>query len=85
MLGKTANLVFSYRYIHTSKNYYECTEMEGPLTELDCDVPLQLVFKTHRLYARDGLHHRRFSVGYMTDGANVDGGLSRDHLRRERR
>lgn len=55
----------------------------SPLTELNCNVALQLVFKAHRLHAGDGFHHRRFAVRHMTDGANVDGRLPRDHLRGE--
>lgn len=55
------------------------------LTKLDCDIALQFIFKAHSLHAGDGFDHRRFTVGYMTDCANVDCCLARDYLGRKRR
>jgi hypothetical protein len=46
------------------------------LTQFDCDIPFQFVLETNRLNAGDGLDDRGFTVGYVSDGANVDGGLA---------
>lgn len=54
------------------------------VTELDGDVPLQLVLETDGLHAGDGLDDCRLSVGDVANGANVDGSLARDDLGRQR-
>ncbi|OSS54826.1 hypothetical protein B5807_01369 [Epicoccum nigrum] len=54
------------------------------VAELDGDVALELVLEADRLHARDGLDHGRLAVGDVADGADVDGGLARDDLGRQR-
>lgn len=46
------------------------------LTQFDGNVPFQFVLETNSMHSRNGLNDRRFSMGYMTDGANVNCGLS---------
>ena len=48
------------------------------VTQLDGNIPLQLVLEADRLHARDGLDDRRLAVRYVADGANVDGRLATD-------
>ena len=53
------------------------------VTELDGDVPDQLVLEPDRLNTRDGLDDSRLAVSDVTNSAYVDGGLPRDNLRRQ--
>lgn len=46
------------------------------LTQFDGNVPFQFVLETNSMHSRNGLNDRRFSMGYMTDGANVNCGLT---------
>ena len=55
------------------------------VTELDGDVPDQLVLETDGLDAGDGLDDGGFSVCDMADGADVDSCLSGDDLGGQRR
>lgn len=50
------------------------------VTKLDCDVADKLVLETDGLDARDGFYYCRLAVSDVADGADVDGGLSRDDL-----
>lgn len=50
------------------------------VTKLDCDVANKLVLETDRLDARDGFYYCRLAVSDVADGADVDGGLSRNNL-----
>lgn len=52
------------------------------ITQLDCDIPLQLVLESHGLDPRNGLYYRTLSVGDVTDCSDVDCSLPRDDLRR---
>lgn len=55
------------------------------ITQLDGNVPNQLVLETDSLNAGYGFDDGRFSVSDMTDGANVDGGLPCNDLGSQRR
>lgn len=55
------------------------------ITQLDGDVSLQLVLETDSLHLRDSLDDRRLSVSDVSDGTNVDRGLARNDLGRQRR
>ena len=48
------------------------------VSQLDGDIPLQLVLEPDRLHTRDGLDDRRLAVRYVADGTNVDGRLATD-------
>jgi hypothetical protein len=50
------------------------------VTELDGNVALELVLETDRLDTGDGLDNGTLSVGDVTDGSNVDGGLAGDNF-----
>jgi hypothetical protein len=50
------------------------------VTELDGNVALELVLETDRLDTGDGLDDGTLSVGDVTDGSNVDGGLAGDNF-----
>lgn len=50
------------------------------ITQFNGNISDQLVLEPDRLNARDSLDNGRLSVGDMTDGADVDGGLSCDNL-----
>lgn len=50
------------------------------LTKLDGDVPLELVLEANRVDAGDGFDDGGLAVSDMTDGADVDRGLSGYHL-----
>lgn len=54
------------------------------VAELDGDVALELVLEADRLHARDGLDDGALAVGDVADCADVDGGLARDDLGRQR-
>ena len=54
------------------------------VAELDGDVALELVLEADRLHARDGLDDGGLAVGDVANGADVDGGLARDDLGRQR-
>jgi len=53
------------------------------ITQLDGDIPLQLVLETDGLHLRDGLDNGGLSVSDVTDGTDVDGRLTCDNLRGE--
>jgi hypothetical protein len=42
------------------------------VSQLDGNVPLQLVLEPDGLYSRDSLDDGRLSVGYVTDSTDVD-------------
>lgn len=50
------------------------------LTELDGDVPLEFVLEANRVDAGDSFDDGGLAVSDMTDGADVDRGLSGYHL-----
>lgn len=52
------------------------------LTQLDGDVSFEFILESNRMHTRDGLDHCRLAVRYMSNCANIDGGLTRNHLRR---
>lgn len=51
------------------------------ISQLDGDIPLQLVLEPHSLHARDGLDHGTLSMCHVTNGADIDGRLPADDLR----
>lgn len=53
------------------------------VSQLDGDVSDQLVLESNGLDAGDGLDDGGLSVSDVADGANVDGGLASNNLRRE--
>ena len=53
------------------------------ITQLDCDVALKFVLEPDRVDPGERLDHRGLAVGHVTDGADVDRCLSRDHFRGE--
>lgn len=50
------------------------------VSQLDGDIPLQLVLKSDGLYARDGLDDGGFAVSDVADGSDVYCGLPCDHI-----
>lgn len=52
------------------------------VTEFDGDVSYEFVFETDGLDAGDGFDDGGFSVGYVTDGSDVDCGLSTNNFGR---
>lgn len=53
------------------------------VTELDGNISLQFVLETDGLDTGDGLDDGTLSMSDMTNGTDVDGGLSGDDLRRQ--
>ena len=50
------------------------------ITQLDGDIPLQLVLETNRLHLRDGLDDGRLPVSDVTDGTDVNRSLTRNDI-----
>lgn len=50
------------------------------ITQLNGNIPLQLVLETDRLHLRNGLDNGRLSVSDVSDGSDVNGRLTRDNL-----
>lgn len=64
-----------------SRNNKTGVETVVALTELDCDISLELVLEANGVNAGDGFDDGRFTVSDMSNGADVDRGLPRYHLR----
>lgn len=60
----------------------ECFTLQSKYTELDRNVPLEFILEANGVNAGDGFDDGGLSVSDMTDGADVDCGLSGYHLRR---
>jgi len=51
------------------------------VTQLDGDVPLQLILESYSVNSGQGFDDGRFTVSHVADGSDVDGGLAADDLR----
>lgn len=60
-------------------------ELGVGIAELDRNVSQLFSEESDGIGARDGSNKSTLTVGHMADGADVDGGLSRDNLRVQRR
>ena len=50
------------------------------IAKLDGNISDNLVLKANCLHTGKGLHHSRFTVGHMTNGTDIESGLSANHL-----
>lgn len=55
--------------------------MQVTFTQFNCNVAFEFIFETNGVNTRNCFHDSRFSVSYMTNCANINGGLTRNYLR----
>lgn len=50
------------------------------ITELNSDITFEFISESDREDSGNGLYYSRFAVGYMSDCADIDCGLSKNKL-----
>lgn len=76
IIGLGRLFFFAILHIGQSSRRGSLVDFGIGISEFDGDIADHFVLETDGLYSRDGFDYGGFSVGYVTDGSNVDGCLA---------